>query len=112
MALLTPGDCEEVLPGGAVDLDVALSDVMFVFAQRQIAMFLAVEAHQRLAVAPTLLAQTQSDSAPARRAEKKQSHYATTTTTTTVIKSFHAFRVLHRFVYSSSRTSLFRFVGR
>jgi len=54
---LTAGDVEEVLSAGSVDLDVALADVVLVFAQSQVAVLLAVETNQRLAVATTLLAQ-------------------------------------------------------
>ena len=61
----TSGDVDEVLAGGAVDLDVALAEVVLVLAQRQVAVLLALEANQRLAVTPTLLTQTQRHAAPA-----------------------------------------------
>ena len=56
-ARLTTGDVKEVLSAGSVDLDVALSDVVLVLAQRQVAVLFAVETDQRLAVTTTLLAQ-------------------------------------------------------
>jgi len=52
---LTAGHVEEVLTTGSVDLDVALSDVVLVLAQRQIAMFFAVKTNQRLPVPSSLL---------------------------------------------------------
>lgn len=61
-----PTSCysEKVLPGGAVNLDVALSNVMLVLAQSEITVFLAFEPDERFAVASTLLTETQCHAAP------------------------------------------------
>ena len=61
---LTAGDVKEVLSAGSVDLDVALSDVMLVFTQSQIAMFFAVKTHQRFAITSSLLAQAKRHATP------------------------------------------------
>jgi len=60
---LTAGDVEKVLSTSSVDLDVPLSDVMLVLAQRQIAVLFAVETNKRLAVTPPLLAKAQRHTA-------------------------------------------------
>jgi len=60
---LTAGDVEKVLSTSSVDLDVPLSDVMLVLAQRQIAVLFAVETNKRLAITPSLLAKAQRHTA-------------------------------------------------
>ena len=60
----TSGDCKEVLPGSAVDFDVALSNVVFMFTQRQVAVFFSFEPYKSLTVTSTLLTETQCYSTP------------------------------------------------
>ena len=61
---LTSSNCDEVFARRAIHLDVALAEMVFVFTQGQIPVFLGLEADQRLAVPPSLLAEAEGHTTP------------------------------------------------
>ena len=63
----TSGNAEEILSGGAVDLDVTLAEVVLMTTERQASVFSTFETNQSFAIAPALLAETESHSASVRR---------------------------------------------
>ena len=65
---LTSSNINEVFAGGPIHFDVALTEVVLVLAQRQVAVLLAFEPNQRLAIPTALLTETQRHAASAERA--------------------------------------------
>ena len=61
---LTSGNIDEVFSSSFVDLNVAISDVMFVSFERQISMLYIVKQHQSFTIPSALITQTKRYATP------------------------------------------------
>ena len=71
----TSGNADEVLPGGFVDLDVPVADVVLVAPDGHVTVVRVLEQDQGLAVASALIAQTQSYPASEKSSITHQTHH-------------------------------------